>query len=39
MPSEKTFLIDSKGRIARVYDSVSPNGHSAEVAEALAEVS
>ena len=35
----KTFLIDSKGTIARVYDSVSPNGHSAEVAEALAEVS
>jgi len=34
----KTFLIDSKGKIARIYESVSPKEHAAEVAEALKEV-
>lgn len=34
----KTFLIDSKGRLAKIYASVSPKGHAAEVAEALKEV-
>lgn len=34
----KTFLIDRKGRIAKIYQTVSPSGHSAEVAEAIAEV-
>jgi peroxiredoxin Q/BCP len=31
----KTFLIDSKGRIAKVYASVSPAKHAAEVAKDL----
>jgi peroxiredoxin Q/BCP len=31
----KTFLIDSKGRIAKVYESVSPAKHAAEVAKDL----
>jgi len=35
----KTFLIDSKGKIAKIYESVSPKEHAAEVAEALKEVS
>jgi peroxiredoxin Q/BCP len=34
----KTFLIDSKGKIARIYESVSPREHAKEVAEALKEV-
>ena len=34
----KTFLIDSKGKIAKVYESVSPKTHAAEVAEALKSV-
>ena len=29
----KTFLIDSKGKIAKIYESVSPKTHAAEVAE------
>ena len=31
-----TFLIDAAGRIARVFENVRPEGHAAEVAEALA---
>lgn len=31
----KTFLIDSKGKIAKIYESVSPKTHAAEVAEDL----
>ena len=31
-----TFVIDAAGRIARVFDKVSPLGHGAEVAEAVA---
>lgn len=31
-----TFLIDRDGRIARVFEKVKPEGHAAEVAEALA---
>ena len=31
-----TFLIDSKGRIARVFEDVKPAEHSAEVLAALA---
>ena len=33
-----TFIIDAKGRIARVFDSVSTAGHGKEVAEAVAEL-
>jgi thioredoxin-dependent peroxiredoxin len=34
-----TFLIDAKGKIARVFEKVKPAGHAAEVQEALAELS
>ncbi len=34
----KTCLIDSKGKIAKVYESVMPKTHAAEVAEALKNV-
>ena len=34
----KTFLIDSKGKIAKVYESISPKTHAAEVAEALKDI-
>jgi peroxiredoxin Q/BCP len=34
----KTFLIDSKGKIAKVYESVSPAKHAAEVASDLTSV-
>ena len=34
----KSFLIDSKGKIAKVYESVSPAKHAAEVAVDLASV-
>lgn len=30
-----TLLIDAKGRIVRIFRSVKPEGHAAEVAEAL----
>ena len=33
-----TFLIDRKGRVARVFEKVKPAGHAAEVLEALAHV-
>ena len=35
----KSFLIDSKGRIAKVYETVSPAKHAGEVAKDLAAVS
>jgi len=31
-----TFLIDPKGRIARVFEKVDPSGHGDDVAQALA---
>ncbi len=31
----KTFLIDSKGHVARVFEKVEPRTHAADVAEAL----
>jgi len=31
-----TFVIDGKGRIAKVFEKVKPAGHAAEVAEAVA---
>jgi peroxiredoxin Q/BCP len=31
-----TFVIDAEGRIARVFEKVKPEGHAAEVAEAVA---
>ena len=31
-----TFVIDAKGRIAKVFEKVKPEGHAAEVAEAIA---
>ena len=34
----KSFLIDSKGKIAKVYESVSPAKHAAEVASDLTSV-
>ena len=34
----KSFLIDSKGKIAKVYESVSPARHAREVAADLASV-
>ena len=34
----KSFLIDSKGRIARVYEDVTPASHAAEVLADLAAV-
>lgn len=34
----RTFLIDSKGKIAKVYDSVRPKTHAAEVAKGLESV-
>ena len=34
----KSFLIDSKGKIAKVYESVSPAKHAREVAADLASV-
>ncbi len=34
----KSFLVDSKGKIAKVYDSVSPAKHAGEVAADLASV-
>ena len=33
-----TFLIDRDGRIARVFEKVKPEGHAAEVAEAVEEL-
>jgi peroxiredoxin Q/BCP len=33
-----TFLIDKQGKIARVFEKVSPAGHAAEVAKAIAEL-
>lgn len=33
-----TFIIDRKGRIARIFDKVQPVGHAKEVAEAVAEL-
>lgn len=34
----QTYLIDPQGKIARVWEKVSPDGHAAEVAEALSEL-
>jgi thioredoxin-dependent peroxiredoxin len=36
--SRHTFIIDPKGKIAKVYTDVDPNEHSAEVLAALAEL-
>ncbi len=33
-----TFVIDAEGRIAHVFEKVKPEGHAAEVAEALASI-
>ena len=33
-----TFVIDPKGRVARVFEKVNPNGHAADVAAALDEL-
>ena len=35
----KSFLVDSKGRIAKVYETVVPSKHAAEVLKDLASVS
>jgi peroxiredoxin Q/BCP len=35
----KTFLIDAKGKIAKVYEEVSPEVHPREVAKDLASIS
>ena len=34
----KSFIVDSKGKIAKVYDKVNPATHAKEVNEALASV-
>ena len=34
-----TFVIDAKGRIARVFEKVKPQDHATEVAEAVAALS
>ncbi len=34
----RTFLIDSNGMIAKIYESVSPAKHAAEVAYALKDI-
>jgi peroxiredoxin Q/BCP len=34
----KSFLIDSEGKIAKIYESVSPAKHAGEVAKDLASV-
>jgi peroxiredoxin Q/BCP len=34
----KTFIVDSKGTIARIFDSVKPEGHAREVLKALDEL-
>ena len=39
LAKRKSFIVDSKGKIAKVYDDVSPAKHPAEVNEALASVS
>ena len=31
-----TFLIDKNGRVAKVFEKVKPEGHAAEVADAIA---
>jgi peroxiredoxin Q/BCP len=36
--ARNTFLIDPKGKIAKVFVKVSPAGHSEEVLAALAEL-
>jgi thioredoxin-dependent peroxiredoxin len=36
--SRTTFLIDARGKIARVFEGVKPDGHAEEVAEALKEL-
>jgi peroxiredoxin Q/BCP len=33
-----TFIIDKKGKVARVFEKVSPMGHADEVAKAIAEL-
>ena len=33
-----TFLIDAKGCIARIFEKVKPEGHAAEVADAVKEL-
>jgi thioredoxin-dependent peroxiredoxin len=33
-----TFIIDTQGKIAKVFEKVSPPGHAAEVAKAVAEL-
>ncbi len=33
-----TFIIDRKGKIARVFEKVSPLGHAGDVAKAIAEL-
>jgi peroxiredoxin Q/BCP len=34
----QTFIIDGKGRIAKIFEKVTPAGHASEVAEAIAEL-
>ena len=39
MMKRKSFLVDSKGKIAKAYESVAPARHAAEVAKDLETVS
>jgi peroxiredoxin Q/BCP len=38
-PARTTFVIDKKGKIAHVFENVKPDGHAAEVAEVVKQVS
>jgi peroxiredoxin Q/BCP len=38
LSARNTFIIDPKGKIAKVFMKVGPGGHSAEVLAALAEL-
>ena len=38
MPSRVTYLIDRQGKVARVYPSVDPNRHAAEILRDLAQL-
>ena len=38
-PARTTFVIDTKGKIAHVFENVKPDNHAAEVAEVVASLS
>jgi peroxiredoxin Q/BCP len=38
MAKRKSFLVDSHGKVAKIYDEVNPSKHPAEVTEAVKSV-